>query len=1079
MSIQSQITRIKTKVDETFTVLQDKGVIDASTERKLDNLPTIIQDSEIGGGGIGTDESTLQYIERTSTTINNNSLTKLGDFTGSNGDFTDLTFTKVKEIGRQCFYTNRSLTNINFPVLTTAGESAFDSCSSLTSVSLPKLTNAGSYLFRQCSSLSDVHFASLVIAGPYMFSDTQISAITEDNFPALTTIGDHAFQELTTLKKLTSTKIISIGESGVAGNRYIEELSLPNLQTLGDNAFSNVYNESSSSVHRTTYDFPNLVTIGAGAFRYNSDLQTITFPKVTSIGGEAFYNCTNLEYISLPLCTSVGTSCFSNNYKLKTLLLPALTTMDAQAFSSFYSVKKLELPAVTILTNGSEFYNSGFREILMPNVTNISSSAFSNNGYLLYAYYPKVTTIESQAFSSCTSLQKVWIPANATVSADDSYYYYYMFSNAPLVQIYTDATAKPDTWGTYFNRWNSDSSKLLTVHYGTTKEDFDAQKVVNAQFVCNDTSDYLTVNDGVVSNYSSSWYNLLNNNAYNSISDAEFVIKFTTPTEEPTDTQYLVFNAWYMGITLGSMSDNRLMLARYKWSSSSYEAITALELNTTYYLKMRVYGKKIHFFLSTDGETYNYILTSKDSNQNSWNDNMTLGTSADNTSNYWKGSIDFNGCFIKESDTTLWTGILGGTANSGTDVGYVNPTPEALDTDQLIAHWDFEKSWKDDIGNIEISKGEQGLLAVDESYRGNGSGIFTNSDYTSYYDRTNIKSLNLSFDNNWSIAFRVHSDYFKQDESSAYMYSMYVGLINAKPVSTSSWDSMYQYYLCVYDAGYRGANVYYGNNSKTLDTTTIRNFLIDDWNKYVIQYNASKHTITIYLNGNLIDTIENVQNSNGTDYNTFPYMYFSTYSQNNGQYIDDLCIYNKLLIAENTDSGNTGGDTGDTGATTNPVTYVDGTLTIPLGTYTETTGDKRAVTTENIWTMSVDQTGYLYLNATSGVPELYTELTGTETKTAIYLGDIVSSGKVGYVWEPNENISYKPAVMHAYMWTDSTNDITVYTDSQKVAKKDEVYSSPYADATVLGYISKAGTKTAYYGATSYDLTNEITYKGSL
>ena len=899
MSIQTQIDRIKTRVTETFAALQEKGVIDTSTEKKLDDLPSIIQNSELGGGsGSGSvDASVIQFIERSTSNITNSSLTKLGAYTAHKSAFQSVSFTKVTEIGEFCFSNSSSLSSVNLPALTTAGDNAFDSCDGLTTITLPKLTTAGQNLFGNCLNLKTCKFPALVTTGQYMLNGTSVEEITDTGFPVLSTVGSYAFSNMNNLKKIDSSAITTVGYCGFSDNYNLEEINLPNLTTIESSGFQNVYNGSKPD-KLTSYSFPKLETAGDSAFYSNNNLKIVNLPMLTSLGISTFNSCGKLETVILPECTHIGASCFSGCTNLNTFTAPKVTNIDSKAFYGCYSLKKVEFPNLITLQSNNVFSTSYMREISLPNLTTIPASTFNTATALLLAYYPKVTSIESNAFSTCTSLQKIWIPKDATVSASDSSYYYYLFSMSPFVQIYTDATEKPANWGEYFNRWTDDGSKLLTVHYGATKSDFDNQKVINVELVNNNTSIMLQLNDGVVSNFSSDLYTRLYNNAYNAMSNVEFVVKFTTPSTEPTDVQYLVYNAYFTGLALGAISDNKLTLARYHWVDSSYKAITTLELNTTYYIKMRIDGEKIRFFLSTDGATYNYLLTDKDPNNrsDSFNNYLSLGTNIDNTAYYWQGAIDFNGCFIKQGDETLWTGILNSTVNSGTDTGYIEPEPEDLDTDQLVAHWGFDGTWVDSIVNLPISEYSRYKLMADEHYRGTGSAIIQNNSYSGR--QTDISKLGLTFDNDWSMSFRIHSDYFKQSKNDgSYWYEHSIGLQNGRLNSTSAWDSYYQYFVQISDAGYEAVTFVDPQQTQSISTDTVRPLLIDDWNKYVIQHSATDKTISLYLNGSLLYKLENVVNNHGTDYNTFTQVYLSNYSTSNGQYIDDICLYKKLLIS--------------------------------------------------------------------------------------------------------------------------------------------------------------------------------------
>ena len=99
---------------------------------------------------------------------------------------------------------------------------------------------------------------------------------------------------------------------------------------------------------------------------------------------------------------------------------------------------------------------------------------------------------------------------------------------------------------------------------------------------------------------------------------------------------------------------------------------------------------------------------------------------------------------------------------------------------------------------------------------------------------------------------------------------------------------------------------------------------------------------------------------------------------------------------------------------TNPVTYYNGSFTVPAGTYTETTGAKRSVSLVKEKVCAASDTGNLYMEANTA--EIYfilnAKLTGEETKTMLFLGrlyrpdTIVGSGEGDLTFEANADISY-------------------------------------------------------------------------
>lgn len=99
---------------------------------------------------------------------------------------------------------------------------------------------------------------------------------------------------------------------------------------------------------------------------------------------------------------------------------------------------------------------------------------------------------------------------------------------------------------------------------------------------------------------------------------------------------------------------------------------------------------------------------------------------------------------------------------------------------------------------------------------------------------------------------------------------------------------------------------------------------------------------------------------------------------------------------------------------TNPVTYDNGSFTIPAGTYTETTGNKRSVSLAKETTYATSDIGKLYIEANTAAVDfvLNAKLTGEETKTMLYLGrlyrpdTIAGSGEGDLTFEANTDISY-------------------------------------------------------------------------
>jgi hypothetical protein len=889
MSIQSQINRIKQQVNNVYNVLESKNLIPFGTEKKLENLEQVVYDAPIGDTTT-PDSSVVEFIERSNPYISNTSLTSLGKYSSYQSNFTDVTFNRVETIGDYCFMESPNLTTANFPKLKNVGTNAFDGC----------------------SSLKNVKFDSLETTGNYMFYRSGIDSIDEEKFPVLTKLGAYSFySEHSQLTNIDHTKILTIGEHSLQNNRYIKTWNLPNVTEVESCGMMGVYSGDQENM-LTHYPLPSLEFIGSYGMADMTYTRSIYYPKLSIIGDYAFRSNTNLVSVNLPLLTEMGSNAFDGCSNIETITLPNLSIIKGYAFSNCSSLNTVNLPSLTTV-NGTFIFNDSrkLRNVYVPNLTttqNISgafrNSYFTNfesdnfeyaNSYtfrdcinLLEFYKPRLSYIGQNCFYNCSSLQKIWIPKEAVIYGTTSKSYV-PFYRCYHLEIFTDAESQPSEWGTNFDACDSSSNKL-TIHYNSTKEDYDNYKVLDANPYSNNYANRLRIVDGVASNFYNTSCVRVRNWDFNRTGNIEMVIKFTTPDTTPTSSQWLYHNEYWSRLGIGTNSDNRMSLTRYKYNDNTYFNICNLELSTTYYLKVYINGGKERFFLSTDGNSYNFVTEDKDSHSymdQAWfSDYMYFGNNGTSSSEYWRGSIDFNGCYIKYGDQVLWTGVKGASVNTGEDFGWEPPVVEPLDTDGLLAHWNFENNYIDDINNIPFSNSQCGILKADESYRGSYSMIPASPYYDNLNNSTDISKCNLSLDSDFSVSFRVHSDYFGNDN---YSDRSYYGL-SFRLFSTSTYNSSYDYFASfhIVNGGYSGA-YFSGIISTDLNEQRVKDLLNSSWNKFELVYKASENRVSLYVNNTLIDSIR----SNYIPTNKLITHLFLYAESSYKQYIDDICIYNK------------------------------------------------------------------------------------------------------------------------------------------------------------------------------------------
>ena len=181
MTIESEITRIKTNISNAYDALEEKGAT-IPTDKNSANLVSTIDTITVGSldylGRVITEDGIFQYptesfsfsLPDNVTSISDNSLQyALWNCT----NLTSVDLSSVTSIGEsglyQAFYACTSLTSTGLDSVTSIGESglssAFSGCTSLTSVDLSSVTSIDSgglsFTFYNCTSLKSLSFPAL------------------------------------------------------------------------------------------------------------------------------------------------------------------------------------------------------------------------------------------------------------------------------------------------------------------------------------------------------------------------------------------------------------------------------------------------------------------------------------------------------------------------------------------------------------------------------------------------------------------------------------------------------------------------------------------------------------------------------------------------------------------------------------------------------------------------------------------------------------------------------------------------------------------------------------------------------
>lgn len=365
-----------------------------------------------------------------------------------NGGITEINLDNVKIVGDYCFYECTSLQSIGSGTMSrmvSIGERAFWSCSKLAQeISLPMCTSIGPGAFRGTKINKVNSFGTDCVINStnnntnLTFGETPIEYANLSNVKS---IGGNCFYQCTSLTDIVSLeRATSIGEAAFNGCTALDipELYMPNLTTIGANAFNGVkvrkingfgkmtsvamQNGSDSRWGSKTYLTEvvlndELVTIGSNAFYGYSkitsihpqgSIKTFDLGNVTKISNDAFLDCRGLtETPDLTKITSLGDRAFEscNNVDFGDLIIPNLTGIGLRAFNCSKGPRRiLDLGSITTLRA-----NNG---------TN-SSGTFVNNSNLTLAILPSTLTTMGtswQPFVRCAKLSVMIIRAETPPS---------------------------------------------------------------------------------------------------------------------------------------------------------------------------------------------------------------------------------------------------------------------------------------------------------------------------------------------------------------------------------------------------------------------------------------------------------------------------------------------------------------------------------------------------------------------------------------------------------------------------------------------------------------------------------------
>lgn len=214
------------------------------------------------------------------------------------------------------------------------------------------------------------------------------------------------------------------GRYNTDGFPLLEELLLPELNMIGDDAFYNSQRLKNISI-------PKVETIGESAFSY-CGFSEINLPKdIKNIGKGAFQN-SGLQNITIPSSiTKINDNCFSDCSKLSSVVIPSsVTEIGGSAFAST-PLTSINLPGVQMIDGGAF---SGCKQLadvkLAKGLTTLNGSAFRGCSALTEIDLPATLrgAMRDNPFSECKNIKKIICRATTpAIQIDDAYGFNYNY----------------------------------------------------------------------------------------------------------------------------------------------------------------------------------------------------------------------------------------------------------------------------------------------------------------------------------------------------------------------------------------------------------------------------------------------------------------------------------------------------------------------------------------------------------------------------------------------------------------------------------------------------------------------------
>ena len=162
--------------------------------------------------------------------------------------------------------------------------------------------------------------------------------------------------------------------------------------------------------------------VGSGAFKGNTNIQTVNLPYATSVGYSAFQSCFSLSQVSLPMCSYIDREAFFNCSSLSQVCFPVCSYISMTVFFNCVSLRQVSLPVCSYIGSYTFQYCYSLSQLSLPMCSFIGNYTFQNCSSLsiITIGYSSICRLNNtNAFTNtqiASSTGSIYVPASLVES---------------------------------------------------------------------------------------------------------------------------------------------------------------------------------------------------------------------------------------------------------------------------------------------------------------------------------------------------------------------------------------------------------------------------------------------------------------------------------------------------------------------------------------------------------------------------------------------------------------------------------------------------------------------------------------